>query len=505
MSDKPIVLTREDQEYFQIMEDLNAPRGIGIEMGLETRLHTGQITALKGLYQKGVDLIYIPSGRKFGKTECAAYVLWRQALLNPGSACYYVAPEGNHGRKIVWDTQRLQRFLGNDSAKYLKGGGKNIRNNEMFIPFKNRSFIQVVGSENFGAANGLTPDIAVYDEFKRFHPRWHIDFEPNLVARAAPLIIIGTFPTPGDKNEEQYMSLLEHAKTDADSEIHVRTTWDNPLNQQPKVKRSIEKKIQRLRDRGEEDVVQREYYSKLIPGGKNAIFPMMSRDAHFFPHKDLIGMLDKDLAKLEWHVVADPGNATVFGVLFLALNPYTKKIYILDEIYEKEQINTSTRSIFPRIQAKCADLFPGSSLEDDWFKTYDEQAVWFSTEVMSQYNVYFAKSEKHLKRKDEGLSLIKDLLLYELVNVSDRCEKLWWEMESYAKDGKGMIPKMHDHLIDAFRYALTAMHYESHEIVEAIRNKPMQSNMEDGRFRDAMSEIEEDENDDTWSDIYDFD
>lgn len=497
-----IVLGKEEQEYFQMMEDLNAPRAMGKDVGLATRLHPGQISALEGLYTKDISLVLVPSGRKFGKTELAAYVLWRQAILHPGSACYYVAPEGNHGRKIVWDTQRLQRFLGNDSAKYLLGEGKRIRNNEMYIPFKNRSFIQVVGSENFGAANGLTPDIAIYDEFKLFHPRWHVDFAPNLIAKAAPLVIIGTLPTPGDRNQDQYLDLLKHVKNDPRCEVHTRTTFDNPINLLPAQSRAIASEISRLRARGEEDIVQREYYSKLIPGGKSAIFPMISKDAHLRQHKDIIAEIKKDLNKLEWHVVADPGNATVFGVLIMALNPYTKKVYILDEIYEKNQMDTSTRSIYPRIESKCIELYPSGDITEDWIKTMDEQAAWFATEVMNQYGVYFAPTSKHLRTKDEGLSLIKDMLLHELVVISDRCPNLWKEMQSYAKDIKGLIPKRDDHLIDCYRYALTSMNYNMHEVLDAVRIRRDEAAMEEGRFRHHSQN--EDEEGDEWHTMYDF-
>ena len=52
--------------------------------------------------------------------------------------------------------------------------------------------------------------------------------------------------------------------------------------------------------------------------------------------------------------------------------------------------NTTVRSIYPRIDAKMAELFPYSSVEDDWCKVYDEAAAWFSTEVMHQYGINFA-------------------------------------------------------------------------------------------------------------------
>ena len=45
-------------------------------------------------------------------------------------------------------------------------------------------------------------------------------------------------------------------------------------------------------------------------------------------------------------------------------------MYLLDEIYETTQENTSVRRIFPKIRAKMNELYPGSSLDDDWIKVY---------------------------------------------------------------------------------------------------------------------------------------
>jgi hypothetical protein len=118
---------------------------------------------------------------------------------------------------------------------------------------------------------------------------------------------------------------------------------------------------------------------------------------------------------------------------------------------------------------------------------------------MSQYGVYFQPSAKHLKSKDEGLSLIKDMLLHETLVISSNCPNLYKEMESYSKDDKGLIPKINDHLIDALRYALISMNYNMHEMVEAVRTRSVEETMENGRFRQHTEQEEED-----WHDIYDF-
>jgi hypothetical protein len=425
----------------------------------------------------------LPCGRKFGKTDVASFVLWHKALHTPGSACYYIAPEGSHGRKIVWDTQRLQKFMGANTKKYIK----TIKDMEMKIVLNNGSFIQVMGSENWAAANGLTPAIAVYDEFKAFHPQWHVEFSPNRAAKAAPLLIIGTLPKPGDRNIDQYNQVLEYCKKTKGCAVIYKTTWDNPINHLPEQKAIIEAEIQRLRDHGDEDVVQREYYSKIVAGGSSAVFPMLT-DAHKVQHHKILEEIKKDIKKLNFYCIADPGTTTCFAVLFAALNPYNKKMYILGEIYEKSQKATSTRIIYPRMRLKMQELNPYIE-EDDWFKVYDEAGAWFANEVLVTYSTTFFKTEKRQGDKEEGLSVIKDMLIHNSVIISDTCENLFNEMKMYAKDIKGNIPKKNDHLIDCYRYLIQAANYDFNSVIEYVKLKEP---VEEGRFKKyGQEEIEE--------------
>lgn len=480
MEDKYLVLDPQDQLYLEMLEDLNTPQGDAELIDLNSRLHEKQIECLKSLYIDNKNLIVVNCGRKFGKSELAAYALWRHALFNPGSACYYIAPEASHGRKILWDTRRLQKFLGKASSKYIDGQPNNL---EMKIRFKNGSFIQIFGSENWAAANGLSPSIVVYDEFKAFNPQFHVEMDPNRTAKGASLIIIGTMPKVGDRNKEQYEALLEYAQTHTkNAAVHTYTTFDNPINMLPERKPAIDEQIAILRARGEEDVVQREYYSRIVAGGSRAIFPMLEQ-RHIKPHFEMIDEISRDRKKLDWYLIADPGTTTCFAALFVAMHPYTKHVYILDEIYEKDQQYTSTRKIFPHMEAKMKDLFPHGDIYYDWFKTADEAASWFMNEVLDQYGIYFQKTDKVHNKKEQGLSLIKDQLIYNLVSISDRCTNLVKEMREYAKDNNGNIPKKNDHLVDCLRYCNAAMHYSMKEVVEGVKQKSDYEEIRTGRFK----------------------
>ena len=58
------------------------------------------------------------------------------------------------------------------------------------------------------------------------------------------------------------------------------------------------------------------------------------------------------------------------------------------------------------------------------YKVYDEAAAWFATELMGQFGDYFMLTAKHLYKKEHGLSLCKDQIIYEAITFSDRMVKL---------------------------------------------------------------------------------
>lgn len=475
----------------QILEDLNKPRGLAVDIGLTSSLHEGQIKALAPLYSEGVGTVFLAAARKFGKTETAIYAAWRFALLNPNSIIYFVGPEKDHLANIYWIPNRIQRFLDNDSDKYIR----RIKDRERIVEFKNNSVIQLIGSENWKAGQGLSPDFVIYDEFKAFHPRFHTEMNPNRAAKGAKLLIIGTQPAVGDRNKEEYEGIAAVAKTDESFFYMEATTWDNPINQLPAQKKFIDDHIRELRASGQEDVVQREYYSKIVPGGSRSVFPMFDREKHIKPHASIIKEIWNDRKHLDWFVAADPGTSTVYGVLFGCINPYSKKVYLLDEIYEKDRKKTVTSSIMPRVMDIQRELYPEGDVNDSWFKVMDEAGAWSMAEAEVQFDLIFMPTMKHLNKKDARLSMIKELYTHNLITISDRCVNLAKETEEYAQDSSGKIPKGRDHLLDCKRYLLDIANYDMVEAVKASLEAPIESTIEKGRFRAAGAAMWDDDDD----------
>ncbi len=492
-----------DIKTLQIIEDLY--RG--------WKPNDGQLAAGQAL-EKGKLTQFIRWGRKGGKTDYIIKCIYRFALLNPGSGCYYFCPLQNQAREILWETGRLQKGI---PKKYIR----KIKDNDMRIILTNNSFIKLDGSDKYEKHRGTEPHFLVYDEFKDFDPRFHEAIDPNRGVYNCPLIILGTPPVSinEDKNYSQYHELQNQCRRDDDkfylelsSYVNVQNVPKPPTTRPGETEMSMEDRIKRGRaylakkkkeliERGEEYRWQIEYMAKNVTQGRNAVFPMLNKK-FLFAHDPMMETLLKDEEKLEWFCIADPGTSTVFGVLFICMNPYSREIFVLDEIYEKDRNNTSTRNILPKIHAKMRELAPNLNPEDDWIKVADEAAAWFINEAVNQadprMNLTFVETQKIAHPKEQGISLIKDTLLYGFLFLSDRVDNdgsgLYWEMEQYVCiDGK--YPKHWDHLIDDLRYFYAEADYDMILALEAKRDYGSR------RLRSADDVLNDDLNDD-WMKIY---
>lgn len=413
--------------------------------------HPGQIALGKPLFNEKKD-IFGQCGRNFGKTDFVCYALWRYANLHPNSENYYFSPYYKQSKEILWRGGRMPNFGPEDWVI--------ARNDtELRVMFKNGSFIKLDGADNVDAYRGVKPrGLSVYDEFKDFRPEFHEAYDPNRAAFESPLIILGT---PPDR-ECQYLEIANEFRRDPKKHWYHGPSWVNPHLS----KQWLQAKRAELEAKGELDSWQREYGAIYVPGGVSKIFPMLNKKI-VRPHGDILQEIYRDRRKLEWCLITDPAAASVFAVLFVAVNPYSKKIYALDEIYETDQALMSVDQIGRRI-IKSRDELWNMPHESEWRQVYDEAETWFRSEMQNRFNEHFEPTRKSQKKKEDGLSLIRDVLLQGNLVISDRCPKFFWEMDQYFKDKNGNIPKENDHLIDCFRYGLYALHYELNKEKEYI-------------------------------------
>lgn len=416
--------------------------------------HKSQVEVGSPLIRGEVKEVMAQCGRNWGKSELVCYLLWRFAFTFPGSENYYFAPYMKQAREILWASRRIQTLGPEDWIS-------EINNTEMRVTFHNGSFIKLDGSDNVDAYRGVKPKgLSVFDEFKDFREEFYEAYDPNRAAFDAPLMIIGTPP----EVEGQFTKLADSFKRDDKKRFFQLPTAANP-HISPKW---LEAKKQELYGRGEGDKWEREYEAKFVRGGAASIFPMLGNHL-IYSHSELMGELWRDRKKLEWVLWADPAGASCFAVLFCAINPYSKVIYCLDEIYELEQNEMTVGKIWPKIREKREELWDG-----DWRQGYDEASTWFANEVLDVFSEGLEPTQKMKSDKLTGLSLIKDAMLQRKLKISDRCVKLFWELEHYRKDSSGKIPKKDDHLIDCLRYVFDSHHYSVRKVAEPIVD-PVQS------------------------------
>lgn len=417
--------------------------------------HPAQVAIGAPLIRGDTRDVFAQCGRNFGKTELVCYLLWRFAYTYAGSENYYFAPYMKQAREILWASRRVQTF-GPESWV------KEINNTEMRVVFQNGSFIKLDGSDNVDAYRGVKPKgLSVFDEFKDFRPEFFEAYDPNRAAFDAPLMIIGTPP----ELDGQFTRLAAAFEKDPNKRF-----FQMPTSVNPHISRKwLEAKKAELYALGEGDKWEREYQARFVSGGANAIFPMLSRKA-MRPHDEVMAMIWRDRKKLEWILWADPAGASCFAVLLCAVNPYTKQIFCLDEIYELTQTEMTVGRIWPRIRTKRDELWDG-----EWRQGYDEASTWFANEVLDAFGEGLEPTQKMKSDKLTGLSLIKDALLQGKLILSDRCQKLYWEMERYRKDDQGRIPKKDDHLIDCLRYVFDSLPYsiksEAEPVVDPLTQK----------------------------------
>ena len=432
---------KELQAYAQFIEDIHA----------KWKPHPAQVIIGRDLLQGRTRDVFAQCGRNFGKSELVTYLLWRYALSSPNSENYYFAPYAKQAREILWASRRLQTFM---PPRYIA----DIGDQAMRITLHNGSFIKLDGSDNVDSYRGVKPrGLSVFDEFKDFRPEFYEAYDPNRAAHNVPLFIIGT---PPDR-ECQFTQLADEYRRDPKKRFYTFPSSANPHLD----KEWLAAKRAELIARGEADVWEREYEARFVKGGASKIFPMLDRAKHVAPHDALTREIKRDRKKLLWYAFADPAAASCFAVLFVAINPFTRKIYILDEVYETEQARMSVKQIGKVILDKREELYDDPMA---WRMGYDEAETWFRNEMLDHFSESFEPSQKAQNDKETGLSLIKDLLLSCAIVMSDRCVKLFWEMDNYFKDKHGRIPKERDHLIDCTRYVLGADYYSVREEQEKV-------------------------------------
>ena len=409
--------------------------------------HLGQFPVLRAFFQDRKKVIMGQCGRSHGKSEEILYITWRFAVTNPGSEIYIICPEIKQAKKIYWLPKRLQSYGPREFVE-------DIRESELRVIFDNGSTIMLDGCENFDSLRGIKPRLVVYDEFQHHTKDFDEEvMQPNLASGKVSLVVMGTPP----KRVCYYTDFREHLLDDIANGDTSKFYVELPTEANPTMDRLwLANKRQELIKRNRYNVWLREYEGKLAFDTESAIFPFFDdklNGKHVKPHRVVMDMVYRDRKKLNFYAIFDPGTATVFAVLFAAVNPYTNQIFIIDEIYatSKEEMNAS--AIWRTAKAKMEEI---CDYEERWNLYYDEAAAWFPNEIGQGLIPTSKLQYSKLRMADEGRpgeSVLNTIM--EDKNkfvVSEGAKKFIWEMINYVVNEKGEYPRRDDHLMDGLFY-----------------------------------------------------
>ena len=419
---------------------------------LEQKLypHKGQKLVLKILFSYGKKKVFLQCGRNYGKSHMMSIAAVLYALLNPRARVFIIAPLRSQAYEIYWASGLVKSMI---PREFLLDGDGAENKSELRFYFKNGSFIKIEGADNEDALRGVKPHWVGRDERQAWKKDAVDIMDQNLIAHKAVCFDIGTPPDRENHFTQDASYYQQKMKEGSKDFFFLR----QPTSSNPRISKDELAEIRRKYiERGEEEVYIREYEAIFIPGGASAIFKGFSKDMHVRPRDWIFARLLKDFSKCEMWVVADPGSTTVFGVGFFILNRYTGEVFLIDEIYEKDDKLCSVGQIWPRVLEKEKILFKNKQP----IRFYDEAAAWFLNELCNQFpnDCGITPTNKKAYERDslfnaDSCSIVKDAFVYRKFFIAEECINAIEEITNYHKNDNGQVAiNQPDHMIDITRY-----------------------------------------------------
>lgn len=426
--------------------------------------HDGQRAVGEHIFVHGARRIFLENGRKWGKSDFAADVCWRLGNMIRGGQGYYFGAYQKAVRELMWANRRLQDH---GPKEYVTAEHQN----EMRLTFTTNTFVKCDGADEFKLSKGFNPDFVVLDEFADYPEDFWIAMSPNFASKDTIVVIISSPPWELEKEPGQPVLFVRLAdlwkKYQQVAETKgLRSKYiyvNQPTHTNPHIPKPwLNEEREALIAMGMEDVWQREYEAKRVTGAGKRIIGTFSRERHVKAHDWIMKeKIEKHHEELIWLDVVDPAVSSVFAGLVMAINPYSKEVFWLDEHYSKEDSENTSHIVWPILEAKENELYPEDlNVDPERFqRVYDEAETWFAQEVTNDFGVTFNPTEKVRNPKEFGISLLRSVFRYDKGYVSDRCKWLIWELENWRKDKFGAVPDRNNHTIDCSRYGLHAADY----------------------------------------------
>ena len=443
------------QAYARLISELNA----------NFKPNPGQIEAGEWLFSKGARRIFIECGRKWGKTSWCVDTCWRLGNMIQNGQGYYFGALAKSVREFLWAPGRLQAH---GPREYIA----EIHKTEMRQTFTSGTFVKLDGADEFRASKGFNPDFCVLDEYADYPEEfWHA-MSPNFASKDCIVIIISSPPwlletEPGKPVQfvrlaDVWQGYMDEAMRKGKQSRYVYMNQPSHVNECNLPKGWLAEEEKELAALGMKDVWEREYLAKRVVGGGRRLIGTFDREKHVFTYEEIQKKIERDKTVMEWVTSVDPSQSA-FGALVMALNPYTKEVYFMDEVLEHDENATTEHALWPRLQAMEEEAFfeASSTQEDSFTRVCDEAAKWWIVGCANDRDigVSFLSTEKFSNSIESGVSTLRTLFSTNRGYVSERCKNLIWQMENWRRDQRGVVPKANKDLIDCARYGMHVVNF----------------------------------------------
>lgn len=431
--------------------------------------HSGQAVVLKKLFSSKFRpyKTFMQCGRNFGKSTTLAIVKVFLAGTNPNWIAWLVGPDKDHMREVYFEEGRISPIIPPRWWAGEENGGWN--ENEMRWKFHHRSFIKIFGCHNKKGVKfrGMKPNSVGWDEFQDIPEAAYLANEPNLLAKNAIEIMIGT---PPDRRNI-YVEKAEEVKAKMEAGdkrfFYIkRTTYDNPRI----AKADIDEIRDRLEAEGKSAYFTREYLGEFIPGGASAVLPQFSREKHMHPASKYRLMMQREDAR-DWdesYVLFDP-SGTRFGMAGIVYNRLKGKFWWLWCFISEDPLEITSSRIIHHLTENLLD-WPG--VFDNAHYIYDEaQKLWALD--MEERGLVLLPTEKYSNPKNNNIALARDVLEKDNLMILEHLEDVASDFENYHYSEKtGDVVKKKDEAVDLFLYLLAHVGYSPVERDREEEEKP---------------------------------
>lgn len=361
----------------------------------------------------------VNSGRRFGKTELAAWEMKAYAVFGTDRRIAYIAPTFQQARDIAWQT--LKRIcldaIVNVNESRLELTLKNVKGGTSTIWLRGWEAIETLRGQRF--------DFIVIDEvamMKNFWANWQEVIRPTLTDTVGHGLFIST-----PKGFNHWYDLYNLQAKDTDYKSFHYTSYDNP--------HVPPSELDKARGELTEDRFAQEYLADFRKT-EGLVYKEFDRKLHVFDDKDVIK------AVVMRHIGIDWGFTNPCAVLEV-IEDKDRNFYVVSEYY---QTGKTTEEILS---------YAGSLSGNDYFPDPAEPD---RIEEMRRKRMNVREVNKDVTA---GIDSVRRLFKNQKLFIHGSCMNLIWELETYSyKDGKQGLNapeepiKENDHACDALRYVL---------------------------------------------------